>query len=399
MHKINTSTAVDGEFVDGNPATGQKATELNAAWFNTFQRELLAFLTDAGVAPSLTDDNQLLKIFPTNGAWKCFFPSNETINVESWAKNSVILPSIWSDALGYSGSSIKNALMIVFPRWDLAGSEESCTYTHSVPNHIDMSVSIPRGNILFAIFNENGSVTRAYCMPSSANDTISILKKLTVGDIDGVQSLSANSASILEELTIGNTSLYSGLLNLFGTLNFGSSGKRIEPSYILDEDYDISDSIALAGVRRTFVNESATPFAIVYHPNTSQSYFEIDVYTIILPPYKSVEFISRGEIAGISKGAWTPAQADFLRDSNDAVTSGEKSNDFFFAPLIVTGNVTLFPATGNINKWKTIYNHSANTISVTFDGGDGASTSINITAWASRVFIGLGSGKWTYLAL
>lgn len=59
MHKINTETSVDGEFVPGNPSTGQQATKLNAEWFNSVQRELVNTVLEAGMALSETDDEQL----------------------------------------------------------------------------------------------------------------------------------------------------------------------------------------------------------------------------------------------------------------------------------------------------------------------------------------------------
>jgi len=61
MHKIKTKTSVDGEFVPGNPSTGQQATKLNADWFNTVQRELVNVVTDAGIVLSDTDDTQVAR--------------------------------------------------------------------------------------------------------------------------------------------------------------------------------------------------------------------------------------------------------------------------------------------------------------------------------------------------
>ena len=60
MHKIDTDTAVDSEFTDGVPESGQPATRLNASWFNTIQRELCNIVTKAGMALSTSDDGQVL---------------------------------------------------------------------------------------------------------------------------------------------------------------------------------------------------------------------------------------------------------------------------------------------------------------------------------------------------
>lgn len=60
MHKIDTDTAVNSEFTDGVPESGQPATRLNAKWFNTIQRELCNIVTKAGMGLSESDDSQVL---------------------------------------------------------------------------------------------------------------------------------------------------------------------------------------------------------------------------------------------------------------------------------------------------------------------------------------------------
>lgn len=55
MKRINTATAVNGMFVDGNRALGQKATQLSADWCNAIQEELCAIvelITGAAVTGS-----------------------------------------------------------------------------------------------------------------------------------------------------------------------------------------------------------------------------------------------------------------------------------------------------------------------------------------------------------
>lgn len=44
MKRINTATAVNGMFVDGNRALGQKATQFSAEWCNAIQEELCAIV-------------------------------------------------------------------------------------------------------------------------------------------------------------------------------------------------------------------------------------------------------------------------------------------------------------------------------------------------------------------
>lgn len=58
MKRISTSTAVQNKFVDGNKATGQKATQFNAEWCNQVQEEICNLLEAAGVAVG-DNDHQL----------------------------------------------------------------------------------------------------------------------------------------------------------------------------------------------------------------------------------------------------------------------------------------------------------------------------------------------------
>lgn len=64
MQKISDSTATangNNEFTEGDPAAGIGATLLKANWLNTIQRELLAVLSAAGIAPAVGEDDQLAK--------------------------------------------------------------------------------------------------------------------------------------------------------------------------------------------------------------------------------------------------------------------------------------------------------------------------------------------------
>ena len=200
MHKINTSTAVGGEFADGNPATGQKATELNASWFNTIQRELLAILTAAGVTPSISIDDQLSKVLALKSeiVWKTFLMSSAAIEVSSWTRNAVVIAGRWYDTMLYTGQTIKNSIMVVCPKWEVAGeSVTSCTFTHAE----DTSVPIYRGNLLFVVFDSDGLVAKSYSIPSSSDDSISILKsliatKLNTTDLEVTGILTALSSGI-----------------------------------------------------------------------------------------------------------------------------------------------------------------------------------------------------------
>ncbi|WP_066477436.1 MULTISPECIES: gp53-like domain-containing protein [unclassified Sphingomonas] len=52
MHAIDTPGSIEGRFTEGNPAIGQRATKLGAAWPNDVQDNLLFLLEEAEIAPT-----------------------------------------------------------------------------------------------------------------------------------------------------------------------------------------------------------------------------------------------------------------------------------------------------------------------------------------------------------
>ncbi|MDC9591807.1 phage tail protein, partial [Xenorhabdus sp. XENO-10] len=56
---ITNTADGNGEFTNGNVAAGVAPTILDAAWFNSVQRELINALAAAGIKPSQSDDAQL----------------------------------------------------------------------------------------------------------------------------------------------------------------------------------------------------------------------------------------------------------------------------------------------------------------------------------------------------
>lgn len=60
MNKIDGAGNASGEFTEGNPATSTPATTVTAKWLNQVQREIIAFLTFAGLTPTDADDDQML---------------------------------------------------------------------------------------------------------------------------------------------------------------------------------------------------------------------------------------------------------------------------------------------------------------------------------------------------
>ena len=59
MHKIDTSTAIAGEFVDKNPSLGIEGTVVDASWLNAVQDEICNTITGAGDSLSKNSNGQL----------------------------------------------------------------------------------------------------------------------------------------------------------------------------------------------------------------------------------------------------------------------------------------------------------------------------------------------------
>lgn len=60
ISELTTTATSAGEFTNGSVATGVSPTILDAGWFNTIQRELIAVVEGGGLTLDPTDDTQLL---------------------------------------------------------------------------------------------------------------------------------------------------------------------------------------------------------------------------------------------------------------------------------------------------------------------------------------------------
>lgn len=60
MHRIDSINSQNGQWVAGNPQTGQRPTIATAAWFNAVQEEISHVIEVAGIELDKTQNNQLL---------------------------------------------------------------------------------------------------------------------------------------------------------------------------------------------------------------------------------------------------------------------------------------------------------------------------------------------------
>ena len=147
MHKINTDTATSGgEFTDGDELQSIAPTDLNAAWFNSVQREIIAILTAFNISPDPSNDAQLWTALQKMGV-RCDFSDEEEIDVRGFSGTTVIFHS--AADFDIVGTLTKGSVVIIAPYWtDASSSSISVGYNSS-------STSIRKYSI-FVGFAANG---------------------------------------------------------------------------------------------------------------------------------------------------------------------------------------------------------------------------------------------------
>ena len=147
MHKLNTETATqNGEFTDGDELQSIAPTDLNAAWFNSVQREIIAILTAFNISPDPSNDAQLWTALQKMGV-RCDFSDEEEIDVRGFSGTTVIFHS--AADFDIVGTLTKGSVVIIAPYWtDASSSSISVGYNSS-------STSIRKYSI-FVGFAANG---------------------------------------------------------------------------------------------------------------------------------------------------------------------------------------------------------------------------------------------------
>lgn len=147
MHKINTDTATgSGEFTDGDEGQAIPPTDLNAAWFNSVQRELIAILTGMGVSPDPSNDGQLWAALQKIGI-RCDYSDDDEVSVSGFSGATAIFHS--ATDFDIVGLVTKGSLVIIAPYWsDASPSSISVGYNTG-------SITIRKWNV-FIGFAMNG---------------------------------------------------------------------------------------------------------------------------------------------------------------------------------------------------------------------------------------------------
>lgn len=129
MHKINTETAdANNEFVDENASQGIEPTDLNAAWFNSVQRELCNIVTKSGGTLSASDDSQIWKIISALGFKTSKVTSSYTVSSDF--KGNVVLYQATPSNLSISGSLNNGSIVVIIPNWTGNEAADAITVTY-----------------------------------------------------------------------------------------------------------------------------------------------------------------------------------------------------------------------------------------------------------------------------
>lgn len=115
MHKINTDTATSGgEFTDGDEGQAIPPTDLNAAWFNSVQRELCNIVTEAGSSLDPSNDAQLWAVLKRIG-FRVDYSNDGDVDVSGFSGNTAIFHS--ASDFDIDGIVAKGSLVVIAPYW------------------------------------------------------------------------------------------------------------------------------------------------------------------------------------------------------------------------------------------------------------------------------------------
>ncbi len=129
--------------------------------------------------------NEIIKKLDDDSQWKVFTPTTGTIDTGTWAQNSIVQMQAWADIITNAGSTIKNAAMLLIPKWGSVGTPAtatSCKFSHSFPGAPDITITIPAGNILIVSFGSSGGVQEYSCIAVSSSESIAQFKALDITD-------------------------------------------------------------------------------------------------------------------------------------------------------------------------------------------------------------------------
>ncbi len=256
MHRIDTATAKNGEFTDGNPSGGVKATQLNAAWFNTVQRELCAVVEGAGGELSETDDGQVAAVIEKlrNADWKTFSDGGEsaTFALGEWTGNSLLFARAEQTSSGLKFPATVSvsqdgpsgiSLLVA----EINGDDETCRVSYKC-GIATSEAALHYGDIaVLYTANHGGSATvpRITVLPNAACGnfgSLNVSGTVKAKEIEGTNQGQGTS----KYLVLGNTTV-NGDLDVKGKAMLGNGLVVADPDEqkeTVDGDLEVSGKVA-----------------------------------------------------------------------------------------------------------------------------------------------------------
>ena len=146
--------------------------------------------------------------FQDQKEWKTFLLSAAALDTGTWTHNALVLLDAWESSISYSGTSIKNALMIVIPKWSAAQNDTtSCTFAETEGT----TCQILRGNFLLIRFGLDGKISSYFSIPASSVDAIAQLKSLSVTNAVNAANVTATNAVNANAVNAANVTATSGV--------------------------------------------------------------------------------------------------------------------------------------------------------------------------------------------
>lgn len=171
MHRVDAPGNVANLHTDGNPATGQQATQVRAAWLNDTQENICTVIEDAGIALVKGDGDQLSAAIAqliqnafdsgsnSNGYWKQAPDGHGGFIIEQWGA--------------------------------IVATQVEGTYTITFPTEFPTDCE----NVQITVLNSSGSIRKTSfaelesSTPTTATYHIQYIDEVGSLDIDGVDGI------------------------------------------------------------------------------------------------------------------------------------------------------------------------------------------------------------------
>lgn len=190
MQRIDTATAIDEMFTDGNPETGRKATQFNAAWCNAVQEEIANAVEKNGEVLDPKDSSQL---FRATSQLKTFECAPGDFDFGEWRGSSIVRVKTLGDLIFPAKAKCPKsaAVLVVFPWLADSGTSVTVAQVEGSP------FGCLRGNVAFGFFDENGSLSGCFNIPQWAAFSIASFGLLSCESLKVSGAIDAGSGSIV----------------------------------------------------------------------------------------------------------------------------------------------------------------------------------------------------------